>query len=186
MSRIFISSDWHFNHDREFIYKPRGFNSVEEMNEEIVARHNKIVAQDDEVYVLGDLMLGDNEVGAEYIKRMNGRLHIVLGNHCTFVREGIYRTLPNVVEVKEAIRLKYGKYHFFLTHFPCMTGNLEKESLTQTTCNLYGHTHQRTNFYNDIPFMYHVGVDSHDCAPVLLDDIIEEMKQEVAKCKSFL
>ena len=24
--------------------------------------------------------------------------------------------------------------------------------------------------------MYHVGVDSHDCKPVLLDDIIDEIK----------
>jgi calcineurin-like phosphoesterase family protein len=186
MCAIWFTADWHFGHDREFIYKARGFDSVEEMNEAIISRHNSVVSADDDVYVLGDLTLGDHAAGAECIKRMNGRLHIVLGNHCTSAREAMYRELPNVVEVKEAIRLKVGKYHFFLTHFPCMTGNLEKESLTQTTCNLFGHTHQRTNFYNDIPFMYHVGVDSHECAPVLLDDVIEEMKREVAKCKSFL
>ena len=42
--------------------------------------------------------------------------------------------------------------------------------------NLFGHTHQTTNFYNDNPYMYHVGVDSHDCYPVLLEDILESIK----------
>ena len=156
------------------------------MNEAIIRRHNSVVSADDDVYVLGDLTLGDHAAGAEYIKRMKGRLHIVLGNHDTSAREAMYRELPNVVEVKEAIRLKVGKYHLFLTHFPCMTGNLEKESLTQTTCNLFGHTHQRTNFYNDIPFMYHVGVDSHECCPVDFETVVAQMQDEVKKCLSFL
>ena len=51
--------------------------------------------------------------------------------------------------------------------------------LTQTTLNLYGHTHQVNNFYQGMPYMYHVGVDSHNCYPVLLDDIIEEMKAQM-------
>jgi calcineurin-like phosphoesterase family protein len=67
-----------------------------------------------------------------------------------------------------------------------MTGNLERESLKQMTLNLYGHTHQAKNFYNDMPFMYHVGVDSHDCCPVCLDDVIEEMYAKVKECIEFL
>ena len=30
---IWLTSDWHFNHNREFIYKARGFDSVEAMIE---------------------------------------------------------------------------------------------------------------------------------------------------------
>ena len=44
--------------------------------------------------------------------------------------------------------------------------------------NLYGHTHQQTNFFNDNPFMYHVGVDSHDCYPVSIDEIIYDIKEK--------
>ena len=57
-----------------------------------------------------------------------------------------------------------------------MTGNLEAESLHQCMINLFGHTHQQFNFYQDMPFMYHVGCDSHNNTPVLLDDIIDEIK----------
>lgn len=183
---IWLTSDWHFNHDREFIWEARGFDSVEQMNEWIVFHHNKQVQPDDHVYVLGDLILGDSVAGINYIKRMNGQLHIVRGNHDTDRRWELYKELPNVVDMQNAMYLKYKKHHFYLSHYPTLTGNLEKESLTQMTLNLYGHTHQISNFYMDMPYMYHVGVDSHDCKPVLLDNIIEEMHAKVEECKQFL
>lgn len=156
------------------------------MNEAYVQKWNETVTAEDDVYALGDLMLGDTS-NIEYLKRLNGKIHIVLGNHDTSNREKMYRELPNVVEVAEVgIRLKYKKHHFVLTHYPMMTGNLEKESLKQMSLNLYGHTHQTSNFYNDMPFMYHVGVDSHDGVPVLLDDVIEEMYAKVKECIAFL
>ena len=186
---IFITSDWHLSHDREFIYKPRGFNSIEEMNDTIIERHNSIVTPEDDVYVLGDLCLG----GAESLERnrklissMNGKLHIVFGNHDTPVRRKMYGELPNVMEAAWAIMLDYNKYHFYMSHFPTLTGNLEKESLRQMTLNLYGHTHQNTNFFEDRPYMYHVGVDSHDCYPVPIDEVIATMKQQVEDYKYFL
>ena len=186
MSQIWLTSDYHFNHNREFIWKARGFDSVEQMNEWIVFHHNKMVQPDDDVYVLGDLMLGDSVKGIECVKRLNGKLHIVRGNHDTDRRWELYTELHNAVEMQNAIYLKYKKHHFYMSHYPTLTGNLEKESLTQMTLNLYGHTHQKDNFYMDMPYMYHVGVDSHDCKPVLLDDIIKEMRQKVEECKQFL
>jgi len=191
MSKIWITSDWHFNHDREFIWHARGFDSVEAMNETVVERHNAVVAPDDDVYVLGDLCLGGAVPGItaknqELIERMNGRLHIILGNHDTPARAEMYRMCKNVVSVLYADVLHYRGYHFYMSHFPTLTANLEKESLKQCTICLYGHTHQKKNFYEDMPFMYHVGADSHACTPVLLDDAIEEMKQKVKECKEEL
>ena len=184
--KIYLTSDLHFGHDREFIWKVRGYDSVEHMNTRQVEKWNAIVDSDDDVYVLGDIILGTTD-NIRYVSQLNGRLHIVLGNHDTTTRENLYKELPNVVEVAEiGIRLKYKKYHFVLTHYPMLTGNLEKESLKQMSLNLYGHTHQLTNFYNDMPFMYHVGVDSHNGYPVLIDDIIEEMNKKVRECIEFL
>lgn len=174
------------SHDREFIWKARGFQSIDEMNEEFVRRWNETVDDEDDIYCLGDIMLGSTN-NIEFLKRLNGKIHIVLGNHDTATREKMYRELPKVIEVAEVgIRLKFKKYHFVLTHYPMLTGNLEKESLKQMTLNLYGHTHQTSNFYNDMPFMYHVGVDSHNGYPVEMESIIEEMHEKVQECKEFL
>lgn len=186
---LYFTSDLHFNHDREFIYRLRGFSNVYEMNYEIIRRWNDIVSAEDDVYILGDLCLGGSgsiEHNKELIQQLKGKLHIVRGNHDTDSRIQMYKKCSNVIEVENAIYLKYEGYHFFLTHFPCITSNLEKESLKQCTINLYGHTHQQTNFYQDIPFIYHVGVDSHNCIPISINNIIAEMYKEVERCKELL
>lgn len=184
MNKIWITSDLHFCHDRQFIYGPRGFNSIDEMNEAIVERWNSVVEPGDTVYVLGDIMLNDNEKGIALFEKLNGFKHIICGNHDTDARRDLY--LRTAISVKYADVIKYRGYHFYLSHYPTMTANFEKTCLKQCMINLYGHTHQQTNFYNDIPFMYHIGMDSHNCTPILLDDIIEECKNKVKECKEML
>lgn len=183
---IWFTSDWHFGHDREFIWKPRGFTSIQEHDERIIIRHNNLVAPDDDVYVLGDLMLGDNEHGLDCIRRMKGKLHIIRGNHDTDRRIELYRSLPAVVEICDAKYLRERGYHFFLSHYPSLTGNLEKESLKQMTCNIFGHTHQKAQFYNDIPYMVCVCMDALDCFPLSIGEIISKMQSKVKECKAFL
>ena len=58
MRKVFIVSDWHLSHNQPFIWQARGFNSVEEMNEQLIKRHNEVVTAEDDVYVLGDLCMG--------------------------------------------------------------------------------------------------------------------------------
>lgn len=185
--KIFITSDLHFCHDREFIFKPRGFDSIDEMNSSIVEHWNSIVDANDLVYILGDLMLKDNERGIKYINSLNGFKYLILGNHDTNSRIELYKSqIVNLVNISYAEMLNYSGYHFFLTHYPCITGSLEKESLKKMTCNLFGHTHSKNKFYNDMPFMYNVALDAHDCKPVLLDDIIFDMENKVKECIAML
>ena len=185
MGKIWLTSDLHFGHDREFVWKVRGYSSVEEMNEAQVEKWNAKADDEDDIYVLGDFMLGDKS-NIKYIERLKGNIHLVYGNHDTDARKGLYFNVPQIVESAHAIALKYKKHNFFMTHYPCLTGNLEKESLKQCTLNLFGHTHQTTNFYEDRPYMYHVGVDSHPEVLVDLDDIIEEMYAKVKECEQYL
>lgn len=171
MGRIFLTSDLHFCHDRDFVWNARRFQTVDEMNEAIVKRFNEVVAPDDVVYILGDIMLNDNEKGEKYLSQLNGELHIILGNHDTSARVDIYRKYA--VEITYATIIKYKKKSFYLSHYPTITANGGENKVVY---NLHGHTHQKSNF-GIYTYMYHVGVDSHDCYPVLLDDIIEEIKQ---------
>ena len=53
MGRIFVSSDLHFGHDREFLWGPRGFRSSIEHDEAIIANWNSVVGKEDIVYVFG-------------------------------------------------------------------------------------------------------------------------------------
>lgn len=174
----------HFNHDREFIFGPRGFKIVEEMNSEIVRRHNELVASDDDVYVLGDLSLGGggDEVLArakELIESLNGRIHIILGNHDTPKRIEMYKSCKNVVDSpKYADMLHYKGYHFYLSHFPTITSNHDEDkSLKARIINLCGHKHTTDKFIDfDKGIIYHVELDSHNCYPKSIDDIIKDIK----------
>ena len=182
MGKIFATSDLHLGHDRAFVWGARGFKSIEEHDAEIIKRWNEVVTAEDDVYILGDLMLGDNAHGIQCLSQLNGKLHILTGNHCTSARQKLYHTLENMVEFCGcATTIKYKKKQLYLSHYPTITSNMEANP-HQAVFNLYGHTHQTTNFYNGQPFMYHVGVDSHNCYPVLLDDVITEIKNEIDAC----
>ena len=187
MSKIFIVSDTHFGHDRAFLYSPRGFTSIQEHDTAVIKNWNSVVGPDDTVYHLGDVMLNDDYHGIECLRQLNGKIKIIPVNHDTDRRLELYKQLENVEVLPVAITLKYKKYNFYLSHHPTLTSNLEKSPyLRMHLINLYGHTHQQDKFFQDIPFMFHVGLDSNNCTPVLLDDAIEIMKDETKKCLEML
>ena len=131
---IYFSSDLHFGHNKNFLYEPRGFNSIEEHDEQIIKNWNEIITDEDDVYILGDLMLNDNESGIEKLKQLKGKIHIILGNHDSAVRQEIYKTLFD--EVLYATMIKVGKQYYFLTHYPSITSNYDDRPYHSHVINL--------------------------------------------------
>lgn len=175
--KIFFTSDWHFAHDKSFLYEPRGFKSSKECDEQIIKNHNSVVAPNDIVYHLGDAMLGENqEYGLECISRLNGQIHMIRGNHDTDQKILKYLNLPNVVQADlYADMIKKGKYHFYLSHYPTMVADIQHSR--NGLWNLAGHTHKQDKFENMACKCYNVALDAHNCFPVLLEDIIEDLKE---------
>lgn len=174
---IFLTSDTHFGHDKMFLYESRGFTNIQEHDAQIIKNWNEVVSYYDDVYHLGDVMLGDNEYGLKCLKQLNGKIHIICGNHCTDARRALYENCYNVVEVVDAKRLKYNRYHFILCHYPIFTSNFDRPWF-KTEIALYGHTHQTSNFSDFAPRAYHVGVDSHDYYPVAIDQVVEDIRAQ--------
>jgi calcineurin-like phosphoesterase family protein len=116
MGKIYLSSDLHFEHDREFIWGARGYSSVDEMNKEQLRKYNEIITDEDDVYLLGDLMLGDVEVGKEFLSQLKGKIHVIIGNHDTSARIKIYESFG--WDVQYATVIKYKKHQFYLSHYP--------------------------------------------------------------------
>lgn len=170
---IYVSSDTHFCHDREFLWGPRGYKSVDEMNEDIVRKWNDVVRPEDTVYLLGDCMLNDNDKGLEYMRRLNGKLYICLGNHDTEARKALYLGLPQVQDVQLAYLIKCGKQSYYLSHYPTITSNYDVDKpLGQRVINVCGHTHTQDRFKDmDKGLIFHAELDANDCYPFLLSDI---------------
>lgn len=176
---VYFTSDLHFCHDKDFIWQARGFESIDEMNAEIVRRWNEVVYPDDDIYVLGDLTLGNVEEGLKLIAKLNGYLHIIRGNHDTDTKANRYLELPNVVSVEFATVYKYKKAIFWLSHYPTITANYDDDKpWAQHLVCLFGHTHQKEPFYNDNPYMYNIGVDAHNCTPISIEEIINNIRNK--------
>lgn len=174
---IWFSSDLHLNHNKSFVYEPRGFTNVNDMNYAIIKNFNDVVAADDDLYLLGDSFLGELEEGIELFKQLPGKIHLIWGNHCTNNRKEAMSKCHNVVEViGYATILKYNKWHFYLSHFPTCTTNFDdyQKPLKQRTLCLSGHTHSKELF--EPCGSYNVAVDAHYCFPVSIDDIVNDFK----------
>lgn len=150
------------------------------MNKIIIDNFNELVKPEDDIYVLGDLMLGgaeNHEKGLGLISWLNGKLHIIRGNHDSDKRWEAYKTLNNVVECETAMFLKYGKYHFYLSHFPTITTNFDQNKLLkERTLGLAGHSHTKNKFQDMQYGCYHVEVDCHNLMPVSIEEIIQDYK----------
>ncbi len=178
MGRIYISSDLHLGHDKEFIWKARGFSSIEEHDAAIISSFNEVVQPEDTLILLGDNMLGDNDAGIKKFHQLPAHMWLVYGNHDSDARQALYEQSWNVDRILGyASILKYDGFTFYLSHYPTLTGNFEDEHkyLKQQVINLCGHTHT-TDRWSDIDkgLIYHCEVDAHGMKPVLLDDIIDE------------
>lgn len=169
-SDVWISSDLHFNHDRPFIWKERGFTSVDEMNEGIINNFNSVVKEKDVLFLLGDCMLGDNKKGIELLKRLNGRKYLVIGNHDSksrvqeYTENNIFCMIDNI-----GISCVYGDRVFILTHFPMAIDGYYRHY------NIHGHIHTKDNFFTKRN--YNVCLEAHDCFPVNIKDIVKAIEE---------
>lgn len=184
MSKIWFTSDLHFGHEKEFLYGPRGYSSNEEMMQDIVCKWNNKVTVEDDVYILGDIIVGEDAKALPYLQQLNGKLHIIWGNHDTSRRLTDYvMKLSNVIDVQPAARFKYGKYHFWLSHYPTFCSNYDAdEPLKCKVINLCGHTHTKDAFADwNKGLIYHCELDAHNNEPICIEDIIENIKLKISE-----
>ena len=135
------------------------------MNEKIIENWNAIIQPDDDVYILGDIVLSDINSGIAALKQLKGNIHIIRGNHDSESRLTLYKDCQNVVEVCDGKFLKVGKQTFFLSHYPCLTSNFDAD--------------KPLNRRIDKGLIYHVEMDAHGCKPVSAEQIINEIKEKI-------
>ena len=175
---IYFTSDWHFNHDKDFIWKKRGYNSVEEMNDDLINKICSTLDEGDELWVLGDLVMGDIDKAAAVLSRIPYSVHFLVGNHDTLKRVNLYNSL-GWINHERTIQVTDGSWDFYLSHYPTVTMNYDDVKKHHPLINLHGHTHYQNKFYNDNPYMYNVGVDSQNGYPVSIDKIKADIKEKL-------
>ena len=119
-------------------------------------------------------MIGDNEVGENHLKQSNGNTKFIIGNHDTNSRIKIYEKYGEILGYATVI--KHKKKMLYLSHYPTLTGNFDDDK-TGGSLNLCGHIHTFDKFLDtDKGAIYHCEMDAHNCYPILLDDVIADIK----------
>lgn len=182
---IYVTSDFHLGHNQLFIYEPRGYKSIEEHDNKIIENWNNTINEDDTVYILGDLMLGDNELGMKRLQSMPGRKLIILGNHDTDRRKELYSSLDNITVLGYAWMIKEFGLTFYLSHYPTITSPCDIDKPLKTrVINLCGHTHTQDRWNDwDKGLIYHCELDAHNCFPIPLEQIVQEIKNKRSEIK---
>lgn len=136
---------------------------VDAMNEEMVLRWNECVQPGDTVRHLGDLFLGPKAAAEPIIRRLNGCINLVKGNHDTQTNAG-FRSMG--VEPRKSDTINVGGLRILLTHRP-------PTDLTDYDMALCGHVHGAWKEREvQGKRVLNVGVDVRGFRPVTLPELL--------------
>lgn len=188
-SKTFFIADLHFGHINCLAFDNRPFMSIKEHDECLIDNWNRVVSDEDTVWVLGDISWHGAEKTIEIFKRLKGHKKLCIGNHdnkllkCTQLKA----LFEEIVDYKELYL--DGKNGIILCHYPIVCYNKHFYGWY----HLYGHVH--TSFeYNMVQHfqeemralylknskMYNVGcmIDYMNYTPRTLDEILAANSNE--------
>jgi calcineurin-like phosphoesterase family protein len=136
--RTWVAADHHFGHANILTFKRddgsplRPFNTIEEHDETIIARHNARVAPDDRVYLLGDVCIQRRNL--HLVSRLNGRLVLVKGNHDIFKIKDYLKYFDDIRAY--VVQKDHDGHKVILSHIPIYADGLDRYGT-----NIHGHLH---------------------------------------------
>jgi len=136
---IYFTADTHFGHANSIKFCNRPFSDVHEMNEYMIAAWNERVRDNDAVFIIGDMFFKSNIPPAEILPRLNGRKHLIVGNH-----DGQWMPHQNLNKFFESVDTYYD-YHdndrsYVMCHYPLLTYQHEMKWYM-----IHGHIHNSTD-----------------------------------------
>ncbi len=173
------TSDQHFGHENIIRYCARPFANSDEMSEAMVERWNDVVADSDEVWMLGDLVMNQLPKRLkDHVARLKGHKILVPGNHDAcwqHHRKGpkqkeVYYRLGGIAEIlDDPAPVSLADVDVLVNHFPYRNDSHHDQRYQQYRPEdtggwlLHGHIHEKWR-QNDRQI--NVGVDAWDFAPV--------------------
>jgi calcineurin-like phosphoesterase family protein len=154
---MFFTGCTHFQHANIIKLTNRPFSSVEEMDETLIDNWNKTVGKNDVVYHLGDFAYRGTTSNSDILKRLNGRITLIQGNHDPVLWGHKY------YEFKDNKRL------FVLFHYPIEEWNGYYRGAVHIHC----HTHKPDLISAERRF--NVTVEATGYKPISLEEIMQHV-----------
>ena len=138
MEKIWFTADLHAGHPKivDICSRP---TTREEHDEWLIKEvFNKYVKAKDEVYLLGDISFLKRNLSQQFVAKLNGNKHLILGNHDKNVEH--LGNWKSVSQIKDFTFSRYGlNIHIVLCHYPITSWNRKVHG----SWHLYGHVHGR-------------------------------------------
>lgn len=161
MNRVFVIADTHFRHRKVVEFRP--WATVEEHDQELIARWNATVKKDDTVWHLGDVCLGGKDKLA-ILRELNGVKKLVMGNHDVYPHAMYAEHFSKIFGAAEW-------HDCILTHVPVHPYQLDK----RYRLNVHGHMHA-TKIEGDDRYKC-VSCEQIDYRPKLMWEVIEQKRK---------
>lgn len=163
--KTFMTSDQHFDDASIIRFANRPFESIAKMNSFLISNWNAVVGKDDIVFNMGDFARTTPERIYELIYQLNGKIHLVMGNHereinpmPEFWRElGFYEVYKYPIIYKD---------FYILSHEPVFLNK------NMPYANFHGHLHSIE--YNFKQY-YNVSVELRNYKPVEFYEIVKHI-----------
>jgi calcineurin-like phosphoesterase family protein len=166
----FVTADTHFGHSVVIKRGRRPFQSVEEMDAELIARWNAKVPKTARVYHLGDFAFVRSARVLEILSQLNGRILIVRGNHDRRTVKGAVAAAFDDVRDHYESKTEDG-VKVVMSHYPFVTWNMARYGAWM----LHGHCHG--NLADAGLRRLDVGLDVHPSyEPFSFEEIAERME----------
>lgn len=160
----YITADTHFGHKAIIRYSARPFQSVDEMDDAMVRAWNSKVPSGAVVYHLGDLSFHSSGHTIGLIRRLNGTIRLVRGNHDR-VKPEVAVHLDWVRDLYEP-KLPDGR-RLVMCHYPMLSWRGSHRG----NVHVHGHCHGSLMVHSTS--RVDVGVDTtEDYAPLSYDELM--------------
>jgi calcineurin-like phosphoesterase family protein len=155
----FFTADEHYGHANIIRYCKRPFRTVDEMDAELIRRHNEAVGADDVVVHAGDFALGKISRAQAYVPLLHGRHIFLRGSHDRWLPEPSVQIWEHTIDGQHVVVCHYALRVWPRSHYG--------------SWQLFGHSH---GHLPPIGKQWDVGVDNNDFRPLSFERIREIMK----------
>ena len=165
IGRVWTSSDHHFFHKNIIRFADRPHAGVDEMNQDMLDKHNLFVTPDDISILGGDIGFGPVAQTNEILDQMNGYKIMIIGNHDWEHKKAVVKKY-NVNEMYMSYFLEVDEFDVLFTHAPFVATDMLTNPKLR---NIYGHIHEKTI---DHPHYINMCVEHSEYRPRLLVDLL--------------
>jgi calcineurin-like phosphoesterase family protein len=169
----FFTADHHFGHANIIKYSNRPFDTVQQMDAELIRRWNSVVSHGDMVYYVGDFTLRSWRESLDFIRQLNGSIYFMPGSHDKWMtdRSTPYLALPPHIRFLPALHvLSYSSEAPSITL--CHYAMRSWDRSHYASWHLFGHHHGSLPAHG---LSFDIGVDCWDFYPVSYKQVSEKM-----------